>query len=157
VSVIKALGPLGALFAKGKLKHSYPPQLALQGPADLPQHAPVVRRHRQAARRRQGRLGATIRERALRSIEELGGLHPHLGPQPPALHDAGPPRLGAEPPARWGVPLTCFVKKGAKPTDPDFLLRNEEGQRSHRRCLRRPKGADVWYTEGFKDRVLGTS
>ena len=24
----------------------------------------------------------------------------------------------------WGVPLTCFVKKGAKPTDADFLLRD---------------------------------
>jgi isoleucyl-tRNA synthetase len=24
----------------------------------------------------------------------------------------------------WGVPLTCFVKKGAAPGDPDFLLRD---------------------------------
>ena len=24
----------------------------------------------------------------------------------------------------WGVPLTCFVKTGAKPDAPDFLLRD---------------------------------
>jgi len=25
----------------------------------------------------------------------------------------------------WGVPLTSFVRKGAQPTDPDYLLRNK--------------------------------
>ena len=33
----------------------------------------------------------------------------------------------------WGVPLTCFTKKGALPTDDDFLLRNARGERADRR------------------------
>ena len=30
----------------------------------------------------------------------------------------------------WGVPLTCFTKKRARPTESDFLLRNE-GERAN--------------------------
>ena len=47
-AVIKALIERGKLLAKGTLRHSYPHQLALQGAGDLPRHAAMVRRHRQA-------------------------------------------------------------------------------------------------------------
>ncbi len=55
-AVIEALIENGALIARGRLTHSYPHSLALQGAADLPQHAAMVRRHRQARRRRAGHL-----------------------------------------------------------------------------------------------------
>ncbi len=53
----------------------------------------------------------------------------------------------------WGVPLTCFVKKGAKPTDDDFLLRDA---RLNDRIVAafEADGADVWYSAGFKARML---
>jgi isoleucyl-tRNA synthetase len=53
----------------------------------------------------------------------------------------------------WGVPLTCFVKKGARPTDEGFLLRNAE---VNARIVAEfeAAGADVWYVPGFKERVL---
>ncbi|MCC5975467.1 MAG: class I tRNA ligase family protein, partial [Rubellimicrobium sp.] len=53
----------------------------------------------------------------------------------------------------WGVPLTCFTKKGAKPDDPDFLLRDPQ---VNARILAafEAEGADVWYVKGFKEKVL---
>ena len=53
----------------------------------------------------------------------------------------------------WGVPLTCFVKKGAKPTDPDFLLRNAEVNARIMAAFE-AEGADVWYVQGFKEKML---
>ena len=53
----------------------------------------------------------------------------------------------------WGVPLTCFVRKGAKPTDPDYLLKNEA---VNARILEafEAEGADAWYKPGAKARFL---
>ena len=42
-AVIEALSARKALLARGKMKHSYPHSLALQGAADLPQYAAMVR------------------------------------------------------------------------------------------------------------------
>ena len=50
----------------------------------------------------------------------------------------------------WGVPLTCFTKIGAKPTDPDFLLRNAEVNARIVAAFE-AESADVWFTDGFKD------
>ena len=54
----------------------------------------------------------------------------------------------------WGVPLTCFVRRGVRPDADDFLLRNEQ---VNARILDafEAEGADVWYREGFKEQVLG--
>ena len=55
----------------------------------------------------------------------------------------------------WGVPLTCFVKTGAKPDDADFLLRDEK---VNARILDafEAEGADAWYKPGAKERFLGS-
>ena len=52
------------------------------------------------------------------------------------------------------MPLTCFVKAGALPTDDDFLLRNEA---VNARILEafEAEGADAWYKPGAKERFLG--
>jgi isoleucyl-tRNA synthetase len=52
------------------------------------------------------------------------------------------------------VPLTCFVKRGAKPTDPDFLLRNEEVNARIVAAFE-AEGARRLVHGGFKERVLG--
>ena len=54
----------------------------------------------------------------------------------------------------WGVPLTCFTKKGALPTDEDFLLRNEGVNHRIVEAFE-AEGADCWYEEGAKERFLG--
>ena len=51
-------------------------------------------------------------------------------------------------------PLTCFVKKGARPTDDGFLLRNEAVNQRITEAFE-AEGADCWYAEGAKERFLG--
>jgi isoleucyl-tRNA synthetase len=53
----------------------------------------------------------------------------------------------------WGVPLTCFTKRGAKPTDADFLLRNPDVNARIVAAFE-AEGADCWYLPGAKDRFL---
>jgi isoleucyl-tRNA synthetase len=53
----------------------------------------------------------------------------------------------------WGVPLTCFTRKGARPDDPAFLLRDPEVNRRIVAAFE-AEGADVWYVKGFKEKVL---
>ncbi|MEM9787028.1 MAG: isoleucine--tRNA ligase [Pseudomonadota bacterium] len=98
--------------------------------------------------------GTTIRERALRSIDELVTWTPKTGRNRLySMIEARPDWVLSRQRA-WGVPLTCFVKKGAQPTDPDYLLRNEA---VNARILDafEAEGADAWYKDGAKARFLG--
>jgi isoleucyl-tRNA synthetase len=154
VSVIKALAASGALFAKGKLKHSYPHSWRSKAPLiyrNTPQWFAAIDKPLSDGR---NDYGDTIRCRALTSIEELVTFTPISGRN--RLHSMMQSRpdwvLSRQ--RAWGVPLTCFVKRGAKPTDPDFLLRNEKVNARIVAAFE-SEGADVWYTDGFKERVLG--
>ncbi|MFN4170621.1 MAG: class I tRNA ligase family protein, partial [Pseudorhodobacter sp.] len=94
-----------------------------------------------------------IRKRALNSINQLVTWTPQTGRN--RLHsmiEARPDWVLSRQRA-WGVPLTCFVKKGAKPTDPDFLLRNPEVNARIVAAFE-AEGADVWYVQGFKEKIL---
>ena len=53
----------------------------------------------------------------------------------------------------WGVPLTAFTRKGALPTDPDFLLR-DAGVNARILAAFEQEGADAWYKPGAKARFL---
>ncbi|MFP4328774.1 MAG: isoleucine--tRNA ligase, partial [Paracoccaceae bacterium] len=98
--------------------------------------------------------GTTIRQRALTSIDELVSWTPRTGRN--RLHsmiEARPDWVLSRQRA-WGVPLTCFTRKGARPGDEDFLLRNAEV--NARICAAfEQEGADAWYKPGAKDRFLG--
>jgi isoleucyl-tRNA synthetase len=70
--------------------------------------------------------GKTIRERALASIDQLVEWTPKTGRNRLySMIEARPDWVLSRQRA-WGVPLTCFTKKGALPTDADYLLRNED-------------------------------
>ena len=153
VSVIKQLAYAGALFAKGKIKHSYPHSWRSKAPLiyrNTPQWFAAIDR---AIEDGKSNYGATIRERALTSIRELVAFTPPSGKNRLySMIEARPDWVLSRQRA-WGVPLTCFVKKGAKPTDPDFLLRDDRVNARITEAFE-AEGADVWYVEGFKDRVL---
>ena len=155
VEVIKQLAYAGALFAKGKIKHSYPHSWRSKAPLiyrNTPQWFVAIDRKLEDGLN--GPTGRdTIRARALASIEQLVQFTPVSGRN--RLHSMMETRpdwvLSRQ--RAWGVPLTCFVKVGAQPTDPDFLLR-DPAVNARIVAAFEEKGADVWYVPGFKEKML---
>ncbi|MEL6511390.1 MAG: isoleucine--tRNA ligase [Pseudomonadota bacterium] len=102
----------------------------------------------------QNTYGETIRERALTSIDQLVTWTPQTGRNRLySMIEARPDWVLSRQRA-WGVPLTCFVKVEAKPTDDDYLLRDPA---VNARILDafEAEGADAWYQDGAKERFLG--
>lgn len=153
VSIIKALAGTGTLFAKAKLRHSYPHSWRSKAPViyrNTPQWFVSIDRKLEDGK---GSYGDTIRARALTSIDKLVEWTPATGRNRLySMIEARPDWVLSRQRA-WGVPLTCFVKKGAQPTDADFLLRNAEVNARIKAAFE-AEGADVWYVPGFKERVL---
>ncbi|UWQ31898.1 isoleucine--tRNA ligase [Leisingera sp. M527] len=152
-AVIDKLTEVGGLLARGKIKHSYPHSWRSKAPIiyrNTPQWFASVDRKMDDG---MDQMGDTIRERALRSIDELVKWYPQTGRN--RLHSMieSRPDWVLSRQRAWGVPLTCFTKKGALPTDADFLLRNDE---VNKRIVAEfdAQGADVWYQDGFKAKVL---
>ncbi len=152
-AVIDKLVEVGGLLARGKIKHSYPHSWRSKAPViyrNTPQWFAAIDK---AVGDGQDAFGTTIRERALTSIDKVKWT-PKTGRN--RLHsmiEARPDWVLSRQRA-WGVPLTCFVKKGAKPDDADFLLRDPA---VNARILEafEEEGADAWYKPGAKERFLG--
>ncbi|MFQ1700184.1 isoleucine--tRNA ligase [Loktanella agnita] len=153
-AVMAKLAEVGGLFARGVIKHSYPHSWRSKAPViyrNTPQWFAAIDR---AVGDGNDTYGTTIRERALTSIDELVTWTPKTGRNRLySMIEARPDWVLSRQRA-WGVPLTCFVKTGALPTDPDFLLRNES---VNARILEafEAEGADAWYKDGAKARFLG--
>lgn len=152
-SVIDKLAEVGGLLARGKIKHSYPHSWRSKAPViyrNTPQWFAAIDR---AVGDGQDSYGTTIRERALRSIDELVTWTPKTGRNRLYSMIESRPDWVLSRQRAWGVPLTCFVKKGARPTDPDFLLRDPAV--NARICEAfEAEGADAWYKDGAKARFL---
>ncbi|MEJ6401349.1 isoleucine--tRNA ligase [Yoonia sp. 2307UL14-13] len=153
-AVIDKLVEVGALLARKRI--------TISDAHSWRSKAPVIRLNRpqwfasidKAVGDGQDTYGTTIRERALRSIDELVTWTPKTGRNRLyAMIEARPDWVLSRQRA-WGVPLTCFTKKGAQPTDPDYLLRNDA---VNARILEafEAEGADAWYKDGAKARFLG--
>ncbi len=153
-AVIAKLAEVDGLFARGVIKHSYPHSWRSKAPViyrNTPQWFAAVDK---PVGDGQDTYGTTIRERALRSIDELVTWTPKTGRNRLySMIEARPDWVLSRQRA-WGVPLTCFVKKGAQPTDDDYLLRNAA---VNARILAafEEEGADAWYKDGAKARFLG--
>ncbi|MGR3198035.1 MAG: isoleucine--tRNA ligase [Paracoccus sp. (in: a-proteobacteria)] len=153
VSVIKQLAWAGALLAKGKIKHSYPHSWRSKAPLiyrNTPQWFAAIDKPLDDG---MGTYGDTIRTRALTSIDKLVKWWPQSGRNRIHSMVENRPDWVLSRQRAWGVPLTCFVKKGARPTDPDFLLRND-AVNDRIVAAFETEGADVWYAAGFKERML---
>ena len=153
VEVIKQLAYAGGLLAKGKVKHSYPHSWRSKAPVifrNTPQWFVAIDKTLDDG---MGQMGDTIRTRALNSIDKLVKWTPQTGRNRLySMIEARPDWVLSRQRA-WGVPLTCFIKKGAKPTDPDFLLR-DDAVNARVVAAFEADGADVWYVEGFKEKIL---
>jgi len=152
-AVIAKLIEVGGLFARGKIKHSYPHSWRSKAPVifrNTPQWFAAIDREVGDG---QDTYGKTIRERALTSIDQLVTWTPQTGRNRLYSMIQARPDWVLSRQRAWGVPLTCFTKKGALPTDPDFLLRDP---RVNARILEafEAEGADAWYKDGAKTRFL---
>lgn len=153
VSVIKQLAWAGALLAKGKIKHSYPHSWRSKAPLiyrNTPQWFAAIDKPLDDG---MGQHGQTIRTRALTSVDKLVAWWPQSGRNRIHSMVENRPDWVLSRQRAWGVPLTCFVKRGAKPTDADFLLRDPRVNERITAAFE-AEGADVWYRAGFKARVL---
>ena len=153
-AIIAKLAEVGGLLARGKIKHSYPHSWRSKAPViyrNTPQWFAAIDR---PVGDGQDTHGTTIRDRALGSINELVTFTPASGQNRlRSMMEARPDWVLSRQRA-WGVPLTCFTRKGALPTDPDFLLRDETVNARIAEAFA-AEGADAWYRPGAKARFLG--
>ena len=152
-AVIDKLAEVGGLLARGKIKHSYPHSWRSKAPIiyrNTPQWFASIDRKLDDG---MGEMGDTIRERALRSIDELVNWTPQTGRNRLYSMIESRPDWVLSRQRAWGVPLTCFTKKGALPTDEDYLLRNDKLNARIKAAFEKD-GADIWYADGFKEQML---
>ncbi|WP_323785087.1 isoleucine--tRNA ligase [Thalassovita sp.] len=153
-AVIDKLIEAGGIIARGRVTHSYPHSWRSKAPIvfrNTPQWFAAIDRKIDDG---QGSYGDTIRERALTSIDQLVKFTPQTGRNRLYSMIETRPDWVLSRQRAWGVPLTCFTKKGVLPTDPDFLLRNDAVNARISEAFE-ADGADVWYVEGAKERFLG--
>jgi isoleucyl-tRNA synthetase len=118
VSVIKALHGAGALFAKGKFRHSYPHSWRSKAPViyrNTPQWFVAIDKPLSDG---MGTHGDTIRTRALTSIDSLVQWTPKTGRNRLYSMVENRPDWVLSRQRAWGVPLTCFVRKGRQTDRP---------------------------------------
>ncbi len=153
-AVIEKLVEVGGLLARGTIKHSYPHSWRSKAPViyrNTPQWFAAIDR---PVGDGLDTHGTTIRERALTSIDRLVKWTPQRGRNRlHAMIEQRPDWVLSRQRA-WGVPLTCFVKKGALPTDADFLLR-DDAVNARVVAAFEAEGADAWYADGAKARFIG--
>jgi isoleucyl-tRNA synthetase len=153
VSVIRALHAAGALFAKGKLRHSYPHSWRSKAPLiyrNTPQWFVAIDRPLADGK---GQHGDTIRARALASIDRLVAFTPPSGRNRlRGMIEARPDWVLSRQRA-WGVPLACFTRRGAAPDAPGFLLR-DPAVNARIVAAFAAEGADCWYAPGARERFL---
>ncbi len=151
-AVIDKLAEVGGLLARGKIKHSYPHSWRSKAPViyrNTPQWFAAIDK---PVGDGQDMHGTTIRERALTEIDNVNWTPKSGRNRLHSMMEARPDWVLSRQRA-WGVPLTCFTKKGALPTDLDFLLRNPDVNARVAEAFE-VEGADAWYVDGAKDRFL---
>ncbi|MEP1353699.1 MAG: isoleucine--tRNA ligase [Tateyamaria sp.] len=151
-AVIDKLAEVGGLLARGKIKHSYPHSWRSKAPViyrNTPQWFAAIDK---PVGDGQDTYGTTIRERALTEIDNVNWTPKSGRNRLHSMMEARPDWVLSRQRA-WGVPLTCFTKKGVLPTDDDFLLRNPQVNRRITSTFE-AEGADAWYDEGAKQRFL---
>ncbi|WP_299297160.1 isoleucine--tRNA ligase [uncultured Tateyamaria sp.] len=151
-AVIDKLAEVGGLLARGKIKHSYPHSWRSKAPViyrNTPQWFAAIDK---PVGDGQDTHGTTIRQRALTEIDNVNWTPQSGRNRLHSMMEARPDWVLSRQRA-WGVPLTCFTKKGALPTDDDFLLRNPQVNRRITSAFE-AEGADAWYDEDAKQRFL---
>ncbi|MFG6579350.1 isoleucine--tRNA ligase [Sulfitobacter sp. 1A13191] len=151
-AIIDKLVEVGGLLARGKIKHSYPHSWRSKAPViyrNTPQWFAAIDKEVGDGL---DQNGTTIRERALTCIDKVNWVPKSGRNRLHSMMEARPDWVLSRQRA-WGVPLTCFVRKGVAPTDENFLLRNDAVNQRIVEAFE-AEGADAWYAESAKERFL---
>lgn len=154
-AIIAKLVEAGGIIARGHVKHSYPHSWRSKAPVifrNTPQWFVAIDKELNDGMDTHGK---TIRDRALTSIDKLVKWTPKTGRNRLySMIEARPDWVMSRQRA-WGVPLTCFVKKDALPTDDDFILRDAKVNARIVEAFE-TESADCWFEGGAKARFLGS-
>jgi len=152
-AVIDKLVEVGGMLARGWLKHSYPHSWRSKAPVifrNTPQWFAAIDH---VVGDGMDTHGETIRKRALTEIDNVKWTPQTGRNRLYSMMEVRPDWVLSRQRA-WGVPLTCFTKKDALPTAPDFLLKDPKVNARIAKAFE-AEGADSWYEEGAKERFLG--
>jgi len=98
-----------------------------------------------------GEHGATIRQRALTSIDELVDWFPKTGQNRLRAMIEQRPDWVLSRQRAWGVPLTCFMRRGE---DGRVEVLRDAAVNARIVEAFREEGADAWFAEGARERFL---
>ncbi|PIB25841.1 isoleucine--tRNA ligase [Amylibacter kogurei] len=151
-AVIAKLVEVGGIIARGRVTHSYPHSWRSKAPIifrNTPQWFTAIDKEIGG----NDTFGKTIRERALTEIDNVKWTPQTGRNRLYSMIEARPDWVMSRQRA-WGVPLTCFTKKDALPTDPDFVLR-DDAVNARIVAAFEDESADCWFADGAKERFLG--
>lgn len=151
--VISTLNESGFLAARERIHHSYPHSWRSKAPLiyrSTPQwfvsiDKPIVTDDEKSQH--------SIRELALKAIlNDVEWVPPTGRTRLYSMIENRPDWVLSRQRA-WGVPLTCFTKKGSQPQDDDYLLKDEKVNLRIISAIEQ-EGANAWYSDGAKERFL---
>ena len=143
-AVIDKLVEVGALLARGKVKHSYPHSWRSKAPLifrNTPQWFIAMDREIDG-------VGDTLRQRALDAIDTTRFVPASGQTRLRSMIETRPDWVISRQRA-WGVPITIFIKKD----DPTVVLQDASVNARIFDAFMKD-GADAWFADGAKERFL---
>ena len=158
-AIIQKLIEVGCLMARGRLMHSYPHSWRSKAPLifrNTKQWFVSIDKEISDLNNSNEELtyGNTIRERALKSIDELVSWYPKSGRNRLYSMIESRPDWVLSRQRVWGVPLAGFIRKNSKSSEKDFILYDQKVNNKILEAFEK-EGADAWFSPNAKERFLG--